>query len=87
MIDAAHDAKSIFDGTDFVKRDALKIVESFLGYYHIYAQGLNASNTLDGFDSAASGFDSQVTPITENVQLLLDTLEFDLYDKVSCMLR
>lgn len=83
VIDAALEAKGIFDGTDFVKRDALQIVDSFLGFYTIHSQGLNASNTLDGFDSAAAGFDSQVTPITDNVQSLLDTLELDLYDKVS----
>jgi hypothetical protein len=81
VVDAALDAKSIFDGTAFVKRDALKIVDSFLGFFAIHSQGLNASGTLDGFDSAAKGFDSQVTPITDNVQSLLDTLELDLYDK------
>jgi len=82
-MEAALDAQGIFNGTDFVKKDALKIVDSFLGFYTIHSQGLNASNTLEGFDSAASGFDSQVTPITDSVQSVLDTLELDLYDKVS----
>ncbi|KAL3781578.1 hypothetical protein HJC23_007098 [Cyclotella cryptica] len=78
---AALDAKSIFDGTDFVKRDALHIVDSFLGFYSLHSEGLNASNTLAGFYSATSGFEEKVTPITDNVQSLLDTLEIDLYDK------
>lgn len=81
-MEAAVDAQDIFNGTDFVKKDALMIVDSFLGFYTIHSQSLNASNTLEGFDSATSGFDSQVTPITDSVQSVLDTLELDLYDKV-----
>ncbi|KAL9183550.1 hypothetical protein ACHAXT_004406 [Thalassiosira profunda] len=77
--DAALDAQSIFNGTEFVKADALQIVDSFLGYFSLHSQGLNASGAIQAFDSASSGFDEKVTPITDSVQDMLDTLEGDLY--------
>ena len=33
--DAALDAKSIFDGTEYVTDDALQIVDSFVGFYSL----------------------------------------------------
>lgn len=80
--DAAIDAKSLFDGTDYVKNDALQIVSSFLGFYRLHSDGLNASGAVQTFDASAMGFDEKVTPITDNVQSMLDTLELDLYGKV-----
>ena len=82
VLSAALDAKGIFDGTDFVKKDANGIVDSFLGFYVLHSEGLNASGTLSGFNSATYHFQTAVTPITNNVQSLLDALELDLYDKV-----
>ena len=79
--DAALDAKSIFDGTEYVKGDALQIVNSFLGFYSLHSEGLDASGAVQTFDSASMGFDEKVTPITDNVQSMLDTLELDLYGK------
>ena len=66
----------------FVKKDANGIVDSFLGFYVLHSEGLNASGTLSGFNSATYHFQTAVTPITNNVQSLLDALELDLYDKV-----
>lgn len=82
IVDAsALDAKSIFDGTEYVKEDANTIIQSFLGYLDLHSEGLNASNAIQSFDSASTGFQEKVTPITDNVQAMLDTLELDLYDK------
>ena len=75
------DAKTIFDGTEYVTEDALKIVDSFLGYFELHSSGLNASNAIETFESASQGFDEKVTPITDTVQSMLDTLELDLYEK------
>ena len=79
--EAALDAKGIFDGTEYVKNDALQIINSFVGFHTLHADGLNASNSLDGFNAATAGFDEKVTPIVDNVQYVLDTLKLDLYDK------
>eukprot|EP00970_Alexandrium_tamarense_P005114 scaffold825_cov196-Alexandrium_tamarense.AAC.59 len=78
---AALDAKGIFDGTDYVKRDAMQIVNSFVGFYELHSDGLVSSNSLVGFNQATAEFDEKVTPITDNVQEMLDTLELDLYDQ------
>ena len=77
---AALDAKETFDGTSFVKDDALEIVDSFVGYFQLHSEGLNASNAIETFDAASSGFDEKVTPVTDTVQSMLDTMEFDLYE-------
>ena len=77
--DAALEAKSIFDGTEYVKEDAMMIVSSFLLYFDLHSSGLNASNAMDTFDSASTSFETKVSPITDNVQNMLDTLELDLY--------
>lgn len=79
--DAALDAKLIFDGTEYVTEDALRIVSSFRGFYSLHSSGLNESNALPGFDSALTGFEQKVNPITVKVQSMLDTLELDLYDQ------
>ena len=77
--DAALEAKSIFDGTEYVKEDAMMIVSSFLGFFDLHSSGLNASNAMATFDSASTSFETKVSPITDNVQNMLDTLELDLY--------
>lgn len=78
---AAVDAQTIFNGTSFVKEDALQIVNSFVGYFELHSEGLNISNTNDAFSEATTGFDKRVTPIIDNVQSMLDTMEYDLFDK------
>lgn len=78
--DAAIDAASIFNGTAYVKEDALSIVHSFEGYFELHSEGLNESNAIEQFSSATIGFDEKVTPITNNVQAMLDTLELDLFE-------
>lgn len=80
--EAALDAKSIFDGTTYVKEDAQKIVESFAGYFRLHSEGLNETNAIGQFDSASVGFEEKVIPITDNVQAMLDTLKVDLYEQV-----
>ncbi len=79
--EAALDAKSIFDGTEYVKTDALEIVDSFVGFYNLHSDGLNASSSLEGFNTATLGFEEKVTPIIDNVQYMLDTLQMDLYEQ------
>lgn len=79
--EAALDAKSIFDGTEYVKTDALEIVDSFVGFYNLHSEGLNASSSLEGFNAATLGFQEKVTPIIDNVQYMLDTLQIDLYEQ------
>lgn len=78
---AAIDAKLIFDGTEYVTEDALRIVSSFLGFAALHTEGLNESNALSGFESALTGFEQKVSPITVDVQSMLDTLELNLYDQ------
>ena len=78
---AALDAKLIFDGTEYVTEDALKIASSFLGFYSLHSKGLNESNALTGFESALTEFESKVQPISLDVQSMLDTLELDLYEQ------
>jgi hypothetical protein len=80
--DAALDARSIFDGTEYVKEDAMQIVKSFVGYFRLHSEGLNETNAIRQFNSASVGFDEKVTPITDNVQAVLDTLKVDLYEQV-----
>lgn len=81
LVDAAAlDASLIFNGTNFVRTDALNIVDSFVGYFSLHSQGLNASNAIETFDAASQGFDEKVTPITDQVQDMLDTMEYDLYE-------
>ena len=81
LVDAAAvDASQIFNGTNFVRTDALNIVDSFVGYFSLHSQGLNASNAIETFDAASQGFDEKVTPITDQVQDMLDTMEYDLYE-------
>lgn len=80
--DAALDARSIFDGTEYVKEDAMQIVKSFVGYFRLHSEGLNETNAIRQFNSASVGFDEKVTPITDNVQAMLDTLKVDLYEQV-----
>jgi len=80
--DAALDARSIFDGTEYVKADAMQIVKSFVGYFRLHSEGLNKTNAIRKFNSASVGFDEKVTPITDNVQAMLDTLKVDLYEQV-----
>ena len=80
--DAALDARSIFDGTEYVKEDAMQIVKSFVGYFRLHSEGLNETNAIRQFNSASVEFDEKVTPITDNVQAMLDTLKVDLYEQV-----
>ncbi|KAL7444436.1 hypothetical protein ACHAXM_012038 [Skeletonema potamos] len=82
--DAAVDARLIFDGTEYVK-DALSIISSFSGFYSLHSSGLNESNALSGFESAVTGFEQKVNPITVKVQSMLDTLELDLYDQADAI--
>ena len=81
--DAALDAATIFNGTSYVKDDALDIVNSFQGYFELHSDGLNESNAVEQFSSAIIEFDERVTPITTNVQDMLDTLELDLYENTA----
>ncbi len=78
--DAALDAATIFNGTTYVKVDALAIVSSFQGYFELHSEGLNESNAMEQFSSASIEFDDKITPITNDVQAMLDTLELDLYE-------
>ncbi len=79
---AAADAELIFDGTEYVTKDASHIAKSFLGFYSLHSEELDNSDALiAGFESAVNQFDEKVTPITTNVQSMLDTLELDLYDR------
>lgn len=79
---AAADAELIFDGTEYVTEDASQIAKSFLGFYSLHSEELDNSDTLiAGFESVVNQFDEKVTPITTNVQSMLDTLELDLYDQ------
>lgn len=78
---AALDAKLIFDGTDYVTRDASEIMSSFLGFSSLHSEGLLESNALLGLNKASTGFEEKVSPITSNVQSMLDTLEHRVYDQ------
>ena len=77
--------QGIFEDTEFVTGDALRILDSFVGFYTLHAAGLNASNTLRQFDEARSLFDEKVGPITDSVQEMLNSLEFDLYDQADLL--
>lgn len=78
--DAALDAAIIFNGTTYVTNDAMDIVLSFQGYFQLHSEGLNESNANEQFASASIEFDDKITPITNDVQAMLDTLESDLYE-------
>mmetsp|Transcript_26694 Transcript_26694/g.39356 ORF Transcript_26694/g.39356 Transcript_26694/m.39356 type:complete len:515 (+) Transcript_26694:13-1557(+) len=78
--DAAMDAKVIFNDTDYVKITALSIMSAFEDFGTLHVEGLAASNSQAGYSAAMDGFTSQVTPVVDNIQAMLDTLELDLYE-------
>jgi len=60
---------------------------AFLGRSKVPLESLHtivedAALDIRQFNSASVGFDEKVTPITDNVQAVLDTLKVDLYEQV-----
>jgi hypothetical protein len=78
VANAAEDALEIFDGTDYVSTSANQIVQSFGDFLAMHAVG------FDGNEGSLTGvqdtFVSNVEPIVDQIQGMLDTLEGDLYD-------
>lgn len=60
-------------------------MDSFVGFYTLHSDGLNASDALSQFDDASSQFEEKVGPITDSVQEMLHTLEWDLYDQADLL--
>jgi len=79
IIDAAVDAKVILNGTDYIKTTAVSISSAFAAFSSLHSQGLNMSNSLPGFDSALSAFNNEFSPVVDDIQGMIDTLEDDLY--------
>lgn len=80
--EAALDAKTIFDDTGYVTSTLSLILSAFVDFGFLHSSALEKSNTRTFFDEAYQSLNLQVTPIVDEVQFMLDTLELDLYDKV-----
>ncbi len=82
VFDAGQDAFAIFNDTAYVKSTAHDIVASFSDFMPLHIQGLQESGNEEGYSSARSAFSAQVTPVVNEIQDMLDTLETDVYDNV-----
>ena len=80
--DAALDAKNIFDGTGYVRTTSSIILDTFVDFGILHGNGLEQSNARSSFDDAFIQFDEQISPIVDEVENMLDTLEVDLYNNV-----
>jgi hypothetical protein len=80
--DAAIDAFAIFNDTTYVKATALGIIASFTNFMPLHIKGLELSGNEEGYVAAQGAFTAQVTPIVDQIQDMLDTLENDVYDNV-----
>lgn len=79
---AADDAFDIFNGTGYITDTARSILSAFEDFESMHLDGLKKSSNIEGFGSATKAFDLEVTPIIDEMQGMLDTLEIDLYDNV-----
>ena len=80
--EAAVDAKTIFDDTDYIQDDATRILNSFVGFFELHSSGLNETNATLQFQSVTEDFGKKITPITTNIQSMLDILKVGLTEQV-----
>ena len=71
----------IFNGTEFVRKDATEIESSFTDYESIYDQGIELSNTTM-LHTAVLGFLEKVGPVVDSIESVIHTLEADIYEKI-----
>ena len=79
---AADEALDIFNGTGYVTDTARSILSAFKDFESMHLDGLQKSSNIEAFGSATDAFDLKVTPVIDEIQGMLDTLEIDLYDNV-----
>ncbi len=80
--DAATDAYAIFRDTSYISSSANDIVSTFNDFVQLHLFGLDVAGSAETFGDAQSNFATQVTPTVEEIQVMLDTLENDLYNNV-----
>jgi hypothetical protein len=80
--EAALHAKTIFDDTDYIQDDATRILNSFVGFFELHSSGLNETNAMQQFQSVTEDFGEKITPITTNIQSMLDVLKVGLTEQV-----
>ena len=78
IANAAQDALSIVSNTDYVRIMATKIVNGFATFISLYATGLGENQGQ--LSSLQDNFSSNIDPIVNNIEGMLDTLENDLYN-------
>ncbi len=75
---AADDAFEIFDGTDYVRSTANEIIASFVDFMDLHVLGLTGNE--GSLQSIKDTFTSNVEPIVDRIQGMLDTLEKDIFE-------
>lgn len=81
--EAAVDAKTIFDDdTEYIQDDARRTLNSFVSFFELHSSGLNETNAMQQFESVTKDFVEKITPITTNIQSMLDILKVGLTDQV-----
>ena len=82
VVDAATDAFEIFNNTAYVRTSANEIASSFDDFMPLHMSGLQQSGNEEGFESSQLAFRSNIDPVVEDIQNMLDTLENDIYNNV-----
>lgn len=80
--DAANDAQKIFLGTDYIQAGANEISTSFKNYGIAHREGIDLSGSRTEYNLVVTSFQDKIDPIVEDINSMLQTLEYDLYSNV-----